>query len=224
MPPHDTTPTRHRRNPRPDVEHPCEHCGKSFLAKQSEIDKGRGRFCGNDCYHTASRVPIADRFWSHVNKDGPIPEHRPDLGPCWIWLGGVNNGYGAANYGKGKPVYAHRLSWELHFGPIPDGLRVLHHCDNRACVNAPNGHLFLGTLQDNSDDMIAKGRHAMQQHPERALKGSQNSNAKLTEKDVLVIRTRYAAGGITQPALAVEYGVSAPVITNIINRKSWRHI
>lgn len=87
---------------------------------------------------------------------------RVDSG-CWEWTGGVfkDSGYGKFNGGKGDDgkwvtAYAHRASHELHIGPIPAGLSVLHRCDNRLCVNPD--HLFLGTQRDNIHDMLAKGR------------------------------------------------------------------
>lgn len=101
------------------------------------------------------RTPLVERFWPRVNRDGPVPSHRPDLGPCWIWTGGVgSHGYGAL----AKSALAHRFSWELHNGPIPSETPcVLHHCDTRRCVRPD--HLFLGTRADNTADMISKGRH-----------------------------------------------------------------
>lgn len=91
--------------------------------------------------------PVADRFWPKVQKgDG-----------CWEWQGSrLPHGYGHLTIpGRGVP-YAHRISWELTHGEIPDGLWVLHHCDNPPCVRPD--HLFLGTAQDNVDDSIRKGR------------------------------------------------------------------
>lgn len=85
-------------------------------------------------------------------------------GGCWNWLGGLfkETGYGKFNAGKGEngktiTAYAHRVSYELHTGPIPEGMQVLHRCDNPRCVRPD--HLFLGTQLDNMRDMIAKGRH-----------------------------------------------------------------
>jgi len=90
---------------------------------------------------------VEDRFWSKVQKTEN----------CWLWMGARTKlGYGQRGGRKTGRRYTHRLSWEMRFGPIPEGLCVLHHCDNPPCVNPD--HLFLGTKKDNTQDMIAKGR------------------------------------------------------------------
>src|SRR5258707_545503 len=100
-----------------------------------------------------------DRFWRHVQKSDN----------CWEWTNSLARGYGAF-YDGTRQVVASRFSWELHNGPITDGLWVLHRCDNRKCVRPD--HLFLGTAEDNTQDSIAKGRyfkhkltHCKQGHP-----------------------------------------------------------
>lgn len=102
--------------------------------------------------------PLADRFWEKVDKNGSV---HPVLGTrCWMWTASLGTaGYGQIGVGgRGVPPGAsHRVSWELHFGPIPDGLNVLHKCDVKPCVNP--AHFFLGTLLDNNADMKAKGRY-----------------------------------------------------------------
>jgi len=119
-------------------------------AKQTGKTLGKNGYC---------LIPIEKRFWEKVNKDGPIPSHRPELGPCWLWMAcRTPSGYGQLGL-PGKDagiVIASRFSWELHNGPIPDGLFACHKCDNPPCVNP--AHLFLGDHEDNARDAAAKGR------------------------------------------------------------------
>lgn len=95
---------------------------------------------------------VADRFWKFVISREP--------GECWVWRGVRNarGGYGQIHVGPGRnqSAYAHRLSWSFVNGPIPDGLWVLHHCDNKGCVNPE--HLYLGTVVDNAADAVARKR------------------------------------------------------------------
>ena len=157
------------------------------------------------------------RFWSKVDKDGPVPAHRPELGPCWVWTASTRNGYGQF-YLDGDNLVASRVSWAITHGHIPDGLHALHDCDNRPCVNPE--HLFLGSIADNNADMHRKGRGFVP--PVRV--GEAHENAKLTELQVLNIRRRYAAGGITQQALADEHGVKQAYVSAIVLRKKWTHL
>lgn len=173
------------------------------------------------------RIPAEDRFWRHVDRAGPIPEHRPDLGPCWVWTACTERkGYGKF-WWNGHLTAAHRISYELTNGPIPDGLWALHHCDNRLCCNP--AHLFLGTAADNTADMYAKGRaatgerHGMQMHPEAICTGERHGMARLTAVQVMDIRHQ-AADGVMQRALARRYGVAPATICLIVKRKTWRHI
>lgn len=105
----------------------------------------------------------ARRFWAKVDKNGPIVPGMTT--PCWLWTGARAGGYGKVYVGgrSGGMVGAHRVAWEVLVGPIPDGLRVLHRCDNPPCVRAdPDpalSHLFIGTQSDNLRDMAAKGRN-----------------------------------------------------------------
>lgn len=133
----------------------CETCGTPFYANASRRRDG-GKLCSMAC---RTRDTCIRRFWAKVTQDGPVPVHRPELGPCWLWLAATNpSGYGKMSKGghAAPLVAAHRLSWELHYGPVPDGLFVLHRCDNPPCVRPD--HLFLGTHDDNMADATAKGR------------------------------------------------------------------
>src|SRR2546422_11309402 len=96
-----------------------------------------------------ARKPLEERFWAKVQK-------LPNDG-CWIWTAHTNeHGYGRLSIKRGVVERAHRISWRLHFGSIPDGLCVLHKCDNPPCIRPD--HLFLGTKTDNSVDRQTKHR------------------------------------------------------------------
>lgn len=149
----------------------------------------------------------------------------PPIG-CWEWTG-QREYYGHGRLTVGKYVWkAHRLSWAIVGGPIPRGMKVLHVCDNPPCVRNDEpgiyfvngisrprfGHLFLGTQADNVADMIAKGR-AVKATP---MLGENNPAAKVSAETVLLIRKLYAAGGILQRTLAVDFGLSRTQIQRII--------
>lgn len=150
------------------------------------------------------RRPVAERFWEKVNVD-------PD--GCWLWTGAIHTmGYGVMQRGgRGEGIVrAHRVSWELQNGAIPDGLCVLHRCDVRACVRPD--HLFLGTMSDNSRDMSAKRRGR-----------NQYGGVRLRAEDVVAIRRSIRARGDGR-RLARQYGVCPNTIYNIWAGRSWRHI
>lgn len=137
-------------------------------------------------------------------------QYEPNSG-CLIWLGGlVHNGYGQLGIGNRKMMRAHRFAWEQENGPIPDGLKVLHKCDNRVCCNAE--HLFPGTQQDNIADRDAKGR---QSKP----KGEANGSAKLKETDVRLIR----GDGRSLHKIAADYGIGTSQISRIKRFENWKH-
>lgn len=166
-------------------------------------------------------IPLSDRFWKYVDKAGETE--------CWNWIGGKDSkGYGAIHRGGGKShmVQAHRISWELHNGPIPDGLHVLHHCDNRACVNP--AHLFLGTHQDNMADMKAKGRNRSLWVPGHKhtpyCKGEANRFARLTDDIVREIRRLWATGLYMQKEIGAMFGIDDSTVCNIVKRVRWPHV
>ena len=133
---------------------------------------------------------------------------------CWIWTAStVTNGYGKF-FVNGKHERAHRVSYKLYVGPIPEGndhhgVCVLHKCDTPSCVNPD--HLFLGTQQDNLSDMKKKGR---------SIKGAARWNSKLTDGIVRDIRASNEASII----LAKKYNVIPRTINGIRGRRAWRHI
>ncbi len=156
------------------------------------------------------KQPIENRFWSKVAITA-----NPDK--CWEWQYFRNeNNYGQSHK-DGRNMLTHRIAWELTYGEIPDGLWVLHKCDNPPCCNP--AHLFLGTHQDNMQDMATKGRS----NPP-GLQGEKHARHKLTDYQVREIRQRYRSGSIEYMQLAHEYGVSFSTINRVINHKGWKHI
>ena len=148
-----------------------------------------------------------DRFFKKVIKQ--------DSG-CWEWQGARTKVKGKPWHGvlkrNGQGYLAHRFSWILHNGPIPQGQFVLHRCDNPICVN-PN-HLFLGTQQDNVQDMMNKGRHGDQ-------KGILQSQAVLDDQDVYWIRQHF---NLPKKYIADLFGVHPTTIADVIKRRTWTHI
>jgi len=140
-----------------------------------------------------------------------MPE--PNSG-CWLWIGAYSSfGYGQLWGGKsfGVPgnIAAHQASWIFNRGPIPDGMVIMHKCDNPSCVNPD--HLRVGTFKDNTADMLRKNRSP---------KGESSYRAILKEADIKVIRDR----SIPIKELTKRFGVTKAAIDNIRLRRSWRHV
>lgn len=148
------------------------------------------------------------RFWARVSKSAS----------CWLWTGArAPNGYGHI-LARGVIVAVHRLSWEVHAGPIPDGLCVLHRCDIRHCVRPD--HLFLGTHRDNSADMIRKGRDngfATRPRP-RGAAHWRSRQPELTEQQRADIVAKHRAGA-TYAALVAEYRRSTSTIWRALTNR-----
>jgi len=155
-------------------------------------------------------VTISERFWMRVRKS---------LG-CWEWSGGLyGNKYG--RFWVPRPAVprsrlAHRVSWELEYGSIPRGMLVLHHCDNRKCVRP--SHLFLGTYQDNVDDMDAKGRGRRGRFP-----GESNRRSTLTTSQVVEIRRRFSSGE-RQADIAKDMGITQSHVSQLGRGLVWKHV
>jgi hypothetical protein len=177
----------------------CVLCNTDFLCKPSS----KRRFCSLACWHKTITGDNAAKLWNHVDKTGD----------CWLWTGkAIRHGYGAITT-RGKSIGVHRLSYELAYGPIPPGMCVCHKCDVRACVRPD--HLFLGTLQDNHDDMVRKGRHVL---------GPKVRQARLRPDDIPAIRAAYKTQRFSHADLARQYRVSTSTIQRVVARESWKHI
>lgn len=160
--------------------------------------------------------PLDVKFWERCPADRPIDG-------CWVFNNSKNGGRGYVWHNR-RLLMAHRVSWVVHYGPIPVGVNVLHSCDNPPCVN-PN-HLFLGTQQDNVDDMVRKGRQASIDLTVRV--GQQNGMSKLSDTDryrLLELRRQ----GWLRKDLANEFGITESQVGRICRRggvlvgmpKSW---
>lgn len=167
---------------------------------------------------TFSRVPVADRFWSKVDTTG-----GPDA--CWIWQGPKRDtGYGYTT-DFWKKILAHRMAYELTYGPVPPGKNVCHSCDVRDCVNP--AHLWAGSQSENLRDAAAKGR--LGKGPRNPKRGEASSQTTLTEADVRAMRAAYQPGTsrgqrVTIRSLARKYGVTSSCVHRIIRREAWSHI
>jgi len=187
----------------------CQNCSASFFIHPHKLREGKGKFCSKPCANEGTRKPrspLEDRFWAKVEKSDS----------CWEWKGTINeNGYGMITIER-KPQRAHRISYTLKRGPIPNGMCVLHHCDNRCCVNPD--HLFLGTYLDNSRDMDAKGRRRSNVRP-----GEGSPTHILTEEQVLEIR-KQKEQGISTKQISASFGIAKSTVFQIVNRQTWKHI
>lgn len=191
-----TKPVNGRYKPR--IEITCKRCDRKFMALP--CFDGRKKYCSRKCQHAMTIGRLLER----VEKTDK----------CWLFTGAKTaGGYGLLGDTKGKSRAAHRISWELHKGKIPEGMMVLHKCDVRNCVNPD--HLFLGTNRDNMADRNAKGRQA---------RGEKTGCSILTASQVLSARAEYAKGGTSSSKLADKYGVKISTMGHALSRRSWKHL
>lgn len=179
-------------------------CGVVFKARPLVVARGGGKCCSRTC---RAEYAWPGRFWEKVNK-------LPGDG-CWEWAGALNDGgYGVIGHRRRATLRAHRVSWELAFGPIAATGKscILHRCDNRKCVRPD--HLFLGDHADNAKDAVSKERMAL---------GELNGFHKLTERDVISMREN-GRRGVSSRVLARDFGVSARTVRDVITRRTWAHV
>lgn len=210
---------------------PCLLCGKPALATAQTIKIGNGKYCSHSCASRALRpagtvnMPPEERFWSKVDKNGPVPAHRSELGPCWLWTGSRNKkGYGYVGIGgrAGRKHLAHRVSYCWAHGIELTSLGdrcILHECDGGSIGCVRPEHLSVGTRIKNNIDMRERNRGT--KPPRRC--GEANNKAKLTESTVRDIRRR-ARAGESAADIARSFGINKTTACNIINGKTWKHV
>lgn len=172
--------------------------------------------CNAHYIRKSRKKPMLEKSWhqlsakERLNKFIKVNEENQ----CWIWTGGKNKkGYGSLSY-NGKTTIAHRLSYELYIGQIPNEMLICHHCDTPSCINP--GHLFLGTNLDNSNDKFSKGRN-------KSSPGQRNGNSKLTDDQVRSIKKKLK-NGVKVSDISKQYEVSETNISYIKKEKTWSHI
>lgn len=186
---------------------PCGNCGKEIYKPPYHIKRSEKNFCDRSCWRAYFVKPelIKERFMSHIEI---IDENT------WLWKGSKGNKrYGQFSVG-GKPVLAHRLSYEIFVGEIPEGYYVLHKYDDNPLNICPK-NLWLGTQAENMIDKLEKGR---------GIRGEKIKSGKLTSDKVLEIRKLYSTGEYYQKDLAKIFNVSKGGIGLIVRRINWKHI
>lgn len=165
------------------------------------------RICKNgNCINPNHMLPSggANRFFEKVNFENE--------NGCWEWIGAKDGGGYGMGVTDGKKYKAHRYSWEYYYGEIPNGMWVLHKCDNPSCVRP--SHLFLGTNQDNMNDKTKKERQSR-------LFGDRNGRSIMTKEKVIEMRTMYSSGKYSYRKLSTIFGISMTQTGRILKRESW---
>lgn len=209
----------------------CVRCGGHFPRTHFRTKTGGriGRLCRDCTECTQCHAPITGTSRSHLCRSCAastknIEKHFwskvaiTSIDKCWIWQAGtLPSGYGQFSV-SGQNVGAHRFSWQITHGQIPDGLFVCHRCDTPGCCNP--SHLFLGTPKDNADDMSRKGRKA---NVGGGGRGERAGQAKLTEINVREMRSLRESGRRLHE-LALRFGVSMATVSCVCTRKTWKHV
>ncbi len=180
---------------------PARNSSRSLCAFRRTVTHRAG---GSSKGVTMSKDEI--RFWSKVNKRGPVPKHNASLGRCWVWTAVLRGelGYGGFWY-KGRMRPAHRVAYRFSGMKVPSNLNLCHKCDNPPCVNP--SHLFPGTDLDNMRDAAIKFRMASVLKPDQVRR----------------ILWLFSSGAFTHKRLARLFKVGQTTIRQITNAETWRH-
>ena len=164
----------------------CKQCGK---AKTVCVSRSSEQYCSKKCEGNARTIPLKAK----------IIKHKVVIGDCWIWQGNKNpKGYGCTHLPKGEKILAHRASYIAFCGPIPKGKFVCHICDTPSCVNPK--HLFIATAQENTDDMIKKGRNYL----------------RIPKEEIDSMRELYETGKYTKSQIARKYKHCGNYVSRIL--------
>lgn len=203
------------------LEKICEACQKIFQVSRKDQ---KGRFCSKECTRKLLRKDQLKKHFEYLAQETEeqkiswLKEHYKKFviknqDGCWGWNGCLMHGYANFNH-RGKIIKAHRASWIIHNGKIPDEMFVLHKCDVRSCSNPQ--HLFLGDHTDNMRDMAFKGRTMVQY-------GEKNPASVLTENDVIKIKELLKMG-VSMPRISSDFKVNKNTIANIKYGKTWKRV
>jgi hypothetical protein len=198
----------------------CLICNTYF---ETSIYYKQKKYCSIECYAKTMRGTVKNSFWETASKENQIERLRNSFEKyvirneegCWSWKGTPSKKYGSLQYGgKYKTISAHRASWLIHYGEIPEGMFICHYCDNPRC-SRPD-HLFLGTPTDNVHDMHRKGRAII-------TRGEDSFHSILTTDQVTEIKELLKTS-LTMTAIAKIFNVHIVTIHDIKYKKTWAHL
>lgn len=199
----------------------CEICSKLFKWRKSKIQKA-ARFCSIECKNKAIKTWTKHEFkWKDSTEDEKLKrasiffeKNVIKLHDCWDWNGTIHrSGYAVMNYNN-KQTSAHRISWMLNFGKIPDKLIIMHKCDNKKCTNPE--HLSLGTPKNNTQDMLEKGRG-------RPKYGENHPFRKLDDNKVREIR-KLLTMGVSVGRICKDFEISQGALDALRKGITWKHV
>jgi len=186
----------------------CKQCKEHFVPWSK-----KAKFCSYKCSSEFRKEESIERFWNKVDKNGP--SLKKEMTNCWLWKGAIDkSGYGIMCMKKHfkRQTSAHRISWTLINGKIPELKEICHKCDNPRCVRPD--HLFVGTHKENMNDRDGKNRNA---------KGELNGRSKINSNDVIKIR-KLSESGLKYTKISNMYKIDRKTVKDIVVRKLWKHV